>query len=86
MTNADLFLLVRWYVNRAVPLEDDPELERGFKACTELELRLFRSSRTSASAHERSPSAVAAEIRAMTDEERAETIELLMAEFKLRAV
>lgn len=33
-----------------------------------------------------SPAAVAAEIRAMTDEQRAETIELLMAEFKLRAV
>lgn len=33
-----------------------------------------------------SPAAVAAEIRAMTDEQRSETIELLMAEFKLRAV
>lgn len=33
-----------------------------------------------------SPAAVAAEIRAMSDEQRAETIELLMSEFKLRSV
>lgn len=33
-----------------------------------------------------SPAAVAAEIRAMTDEQRSETIELLMNEFKLRPV